>query len=67
MEALSSLYDTVDDIDLLPGIMSENFIQGTFVGPTLYCIMAKQLQIFRYSDRFWYERNDQVHSFSLGT
>ncbi|KOB76072.1 Oxidase/peroxidase [Operophtera brumata] len=66
VEALRHLYDKVDDIDLLAGIMSENFIQGAYVGPTLYCIMTKQLQIFKYSDRFWYERGDQFHSFSLG-
>lgn len=66
MEALKKLYEKVDDVDLLAGIMSENDIQGIHVGPTLFCIMTKQLQIFRYSDRFWFERGDQLHSFTLG-
>uniref|UniRef100_A0A2A4IV66 Peroxidase n=1 Tax=Heliothis virescens TaxID=7102 RepID=A0A2A4IV66_HELVI len=45
--------------------MCENDIQGIHVGPTLFCIMTKQLQIFRFSDRFWFERGDQLHSFTL--
>ncbi|CAB3235465.1 unnamed protein product [Arctia plantaginis] len=66
VEALKKLYDEVDDVDLLAGIMCENNIQGMDVGPTLFCIMTKQLQLFRFSDRFWFERGDQMHSFSLG-
>ncbi|KAF9818017.1 hypothetical protein SFRURICE_016932 [Spodoptera frugiperda] len=64
-EALKRLYDNVDDVDLLAGIMAENHLQGVHVGPTLFCIMTKQLQIFRFSDRFWFERGDQFHSFTL--
>ncbi|CAH1635595.1 unnamed protein product [Spodoptera littoralis] len=65
VEALKRLYENVDDVDLLAGIMSENHLQGVHVGPTLFCIMTKQLQIFRFSDRFWFERGDQFHSFTL--
>ncbi|XP_047026324.1 peroxidase-like [Helicoverpa zea] len=65
VEALKKLYHSVDDVDLLAGIMSENDIQGIHVGPTLFCIMTKQLQIFRFSDRFWFERGDQLHSFTI--
>ncbi|XP_063893993.1 peroxidase [Helicoverpa armigera] len=65
VEALKKLYHSVDDVDLLAGVMSENDIQGIHVGPTLFCIMTKQLQIFRFSDRFWFERGDQLHSFNL--
>ncbi|CAK1543936.1 unnamed protein product [Leptosia nina] len=65
VDALKSLYTSVDDVDLLVGIISENNIEGTFIGPTLFCIMVKQLQILRFSNRFWYERGDNYHSFSL--
>ncbi|KAG6441810.1 hypothetical protein O3G_MSEX001969 [Manduca sexta] len=65
VEALKKLYNDTDDVDLLAGILSENSMQGTYVGPTLFCIMAKQLQLFRFSDRFWYERGDQLHSLTL--
>lgn len=63
--ALKKLYDDIEDVDLLAGIASENLIQNAFVGPTLFCIMAKQLQLFRSSDRFWFERGDQLHSFTI--
>ncbi|CAK1579223.1 unnamed protein product [Parnassius mnemosyne] len=56
VEMISHLYEHVDDVDLLAGIMSENVINDTFVGPTLFCIMARQMNIFRFGDRFWFER-----------
>ncbi|XP_050667238.1 peroxidase-like [Leptidea sinapis] len=65
VEGLKQLYTNVDDIDLLAGIMSETNIDHTFVGPTLFCIIVKQLQLFRYSDRFWFESGDNSHKFSL--
>ncbi|CAG4945692.1 unnamed protein product [Colias eurytheme] len=65
VEILKKLYSNVDDIDLLVGIMSENNIEGTLVGPTLFCIMVKQIQLFRFSDRFWFERGDNYHSFTF--
>ncbi|KAM3967109.1 LOW QUALITY PROTEIN: salivary peroxidase/catechol oxidase-like [Aphomia sociella] len=64
MEVLKGLYDNVEDVELFAGLVSENFIQESNVGPTLYCIMAKQLQTFRFVDRFWFERGGQFHSFS---
>ncbi|XP_072949746.1 salivary peroxidase/catechol oxidase-like [Epargyreus clarus] len=64
VELLKKLYNNVDDVDLLAGIMSENFIDETLVTPTLFCIMGKQLTLFRFADRFWYERGEQFHSFS---
>lgn len=63
--ALKKLYDEIDDVDLLAGIASETLIQDAFVGPTLFCIMTKQLQLFRFSDRFWFERGDQFHSLTI--
>ncbi|CAG9787318.1 unnamed protein product [Diatraea saccharalis] len=64
MEFLKKLYHDIEDINLLAGIMSENLMPGTFVGPTLYCIMTKQFHLMRFSDRFWFERGDQYHSFT---
>ncbi|XP_063827199.1 peroxidase-like [Ostrinia nubilalis] len=61
MEALMSLYQDVDDIDLMAGIMAEDLMHGTFVGPTLYCILARQMYLFR----FWFERGQQYTSFTL--
>lgn len=66
MDALKILYENVSDVDLMAGIMSESFIRDTFVGPTLFCIMAKQLRLMRFADRFWFERGGQPHSLTLG-
>ncbi|XP_063628229.1 peroxidase-like [Cydia splendana] len=65
IEALRRLYVQIEDIDLLAGLMSENHLPDTYVGPTLFCIMTKQLQLYRYADRFWFERGHQFHSFTL--
>ncbi|XP_013137679.1 PREDICTED: peroxidase-like [Papilio polytes] len=64
VELLKHLYEDVDDVDLLAGIMSENYIKNTFVGPTLFCIMARQMNVYRFGDRYWFERGDQYHSFT---
>ncbi|GBP54963.1 Peroxidase [Eumeta japonica] len=65
VDVLKKLYKEVDDVDLQAGITSERHIQGGYVGPTLFCIMVKQLQLLKYGDRFWFERGDQFHSFTL--
>ncbi|KAG7309970.1 hypothetical protein JYU34_004489 [Plutella xylostella] len=65
VDALKNLYENVSDVDLMAGIMSESFIRDTFVGPTLFCIMAKQLRLMRFADRFWFERGGQPHSLTL--
>ncbi|CAF4820648.1 unnamed protein product [Pieris macdunnoughi] len=65
VEVLKKVYKNVNDVDLLVGILAENNIDSTFVGPTLFCIIVKQLEILRFSNRFWFERGDNYHSFSL--
>jgi len=58
IEALSSVYDSVDDIDLFPGGLSETPLPGGIVGRTFGCVIGLQFQKLRKCDRFWYETPD---------
>lgn len=63
--AMSLLYETVDDIDLYSGGLSEFPLAGSEVGPTFACIIARQFQTLRAADRFWFESSMGPHSFTL--
>ncbi|CAI4223897.1 unnamed protein product [Auanema sp. JU1783] len=54
-EYITSIYESVDDIDLLIGVLAEQPLKGALMGPTMACIASKQFQRTRRGDRFWYE------------
>lgn len=65
VNAMSSLYESVDDIDLFSGGISEYPLRGAQVGPTFACIIGRQFEILRAADRFWFESSIGPHSFTL--
>ncbi|XP_013163386.1 PREDICTED: peroxidase-like protein 3 isoform X2 [Papilio xuthus] len=63
-DVISRSYESIDDVDLLAGIMVERKLPGAMVGPTLACIMLDQLIRWRQSDRFWYENSIHPGAFT---
>ncbi|GFY62280.1 peroxidase, partial [Trichonephila inaurata madagascariensis] len=54
----------VEDVDLYVGIQMENLYPGSEVGPTTACIVTKQFYFFKFADRFYFEHEGEVPSFS---
>ncbi|XP_075215946.1 uncharacterized protein LOC142321606 [Lycorma delicatula] len=61
---VSSLYKSVDDIDLYTGALSEYPIEGGMLGPTLTCLIGDQFKRLKAGDRFWYETSAQPQAFT---
>lgn len=52
---LAAAYGHVESIDAWVGLVSEDPIPGSMVGPTLRRILADQFERLRDGDRFWYQ------------
>ncbi|XP_055946527.1 peroxidase-like [Argiope bruennichi] len=66
VQRLRKVYDSVEDIDLVPAALSENHLPGAMVGPVHACLIARQFNHLRYGDRFWFEVQNQSGSFTPG-
>ena len=55
-DTLQNLYHTVDDVDLLVGLLAEKPVAPSGVGETSQKILVQQYEHLRDSDRFWFER-----------
>jgi hypothetical protein len=53
---LAAAYDSVDEIDLWVGALSEDHARGASVGPLIQRIVADQFVRVRDADRYWYQR-----------
>lgn len=53
---LSSVYGSVDDIDLWVGGLAEDPMPGAHVGELFYEIIVMQFESLRDGDRMWYKR-----------
>ncbi len=58
------MYQTVNDIDLFIGGVTEIPLPGALVGPTFGNIISQQFENLRRSDRFFYTDLSQSVSFS---
>jgi len=65
IKRLAKLYQSVDDVDLFTGGLSETPVHGGIVGPTFGCIIGTQLARLKRCDRFWHETSDPYLRFSL--
>ncbi|XP_060808351.1 peroxidase-like [Amyelois transitella] len=64
VETMETLYESVDDVEVMAGIYSEKPMRGALAGPTLACIMTEQLLRWRRADRFWYQGVTHPYGFS---
>lgn len=66
LDAISKLYDDVDDIDLYTGALAELPKGMGLLGPTFTCLIADQFERLQLEDRYWYEFANQSGSFNEG-
>ncbi len=64
--ALESVYDSVDDIDLWVGMLSEDNLPNASLGELNEAILADQFSRLRDGDRFWYENDTNFDDWELG-
>lgn len=57
-------YESVEDIDLFSGGISELPLIDGVVGPTFACIMGVQFNHLKFGDRFFFEHGNQDGSFT---
>ncbi|XP_022169138.1 peroxidase-like [Myzus persicae] len=61
---LKELYNSVNDVDLMVGLLLEKHSDGAIVGPTARCIIADGFYRFKAGDRFFYDVQGQPNSFT---
>ncbi|KAI9554244.1 hypothetical protein GHT06_019516 [Daphnia sinensis] len=65
-ERFKSVYNSVDDIDLFIGGVSETKAENSYVGPTFRCILTDQFMKLKRGDRYFYDLGGQSSSFTEG-
>jgi len=57
-QQLKQLYGNVNNVELFVGLMAENHLPGSSLGPTEQAILARQFEALRDGDRFFYANAD---------
>ena len=55
VDALESIYDSVDDIDVFVGGLAEDHVPDAVVGELFHAVLVDQFTRLRDGDSFWYE------------
>ncbi|XP_022169129.1 chorion peroxidase-like isoform X2 [Myzus persicae] len=61
---LKQLYNSVNDIDLIVGLLLEKRSDGAIVGPTTQCLIADGFYRYKAGDRFFYDVQGKPGSFT---
>ena len=61
---MKSVYESVDDVDLFIGGVTEKPLPNALVGPTFAYVIYKQFESLRYGDRFFYDDLSKPVSFT---
>ncbi|XP_067002115.2 uncharacterized protein [Anabrus simplex] len=61
---ISTIYKSVEDIDMYTGMLSEIPLEGGIIGPTVTCVLADQFVRLKKGDRYWYETSQQPQAFT---
>ncbi|XP_013192872.1 peroxidase [Amyelois transitella] len=64
INALITMYESVDDVDLFVGGVMERSVHGSVLGHTFQCLVAEQFYRTRVGDRFFYDNAEMPHSFT---
>jgi hypothetical protein len=55
VQEISRIYNSIDDVDLFIGGVSERPVEGALLGPTFLCLIGDQFARLRRGDRLFYE------------
>jgi peroxidase len=55
VQEIRRIYNSIDDVDLFIGGVSERPVDGALLGPTFLCLIGDQFARLRRGDRLFYE------------
>ncbi|NES04905.1 MAG: peroxidase, partial [Okeania sp. SIO2F4] len=64
--ALESVYDSVDDVEIWVGMLSEDNLPNASIGELNEALLEEQFTRLRDGDRFWYEIDTDLDDWELG-